>query len=119
MRRLSSLASILLLSGTLAAQAPVPSPVADAAERGDVDMDGNGTIDLSGADRQAIVKATVVLTIETGASIDLTPPYVADDTLIDPDSGWLSCRQQGAGRMAGPEVIAEAVQKTLADIRPA
>jgi phosphopantothenoylcysteine decarboxylase len=32
---------------------------------------------------------------------------------IDPESGWLSCRQQGAGRMAGPEVIAAAVKRCL------
>jgi phosphopantothenoylcysteine decarboxylase len=35
---------------------------------------------------------------------------------VDPGSGWLSCRQQGAGRMAEPEVIAEVVQVRLADI---
>jgi phosphopantothenoylcysteine decarboxylase len=39
-----------------------------------------------------------------------------DVQFIDPESGWLSCRQQGAGRMAAPEAIAETVQKTLADL---
>ena len=68
------------VTSALTVRAPV------TAERGDVDIDGNGAINLSGADRQAVVKATVVLTVETGASIDLTPPYVADDTLIDPDA---------------------------------
>ena len=33
---------------------------------------------------------------------------------IDPDSGWLSCRQVGAGRMAAPERIFEVVQRLLA-----
>jgi phosphopantothenoylcysteine decarboxylase/phosphopantothenate--cysteine ligase len=32
---------------------------------------------------------------------------------IDPESGWLSCRQQGTGRMAAWEQIAEAVQTRL------
>ena len=32
---------------------------------------------------------------------------------IDPESGWLSCRQVGAGRMAAPEKIFEAVQQLL------
>jgi phosphopantothenoylcysteine decarboxylase/phosphopantothenate--cysteine ligase len=32
---------------------------------------------------------------------------------IDPESGWLSCRQQGAGRMAAWERIAAAVQERL------
>jgi phosphopantothenoylcysteine decarboxylase len=32
---------------------------------------------------------------------------------IDPESGWLSCRQVGAGRMAAPEKIFEAVQQSL------
>ena len=34
-------------------------------------------------------------------------------TIIDPGEGWLSCRQVGAGRMAEPDVIFEAIQKTL------
>lgn len=33
---------------------------------------------------------------------------------IDPESGWLSCRQMGAGRMAGPERIFDAVKGVLA-----
>jgi phosphopantothenoylcysteine decarboxylase/phosphopantothenate--cysteine ligase len=32
---------------------------------------------------------------------------------IDPESGWLSCRQVGAGRMAAPEKIFEAVQRLM------
>jgi phosphopantothenoylcysteine synthetase/decarboxylase len=34
---------------------------------------------------------------------------------IDPESGWLSCRQVGAGRMAAPERIVEEVKRLLAD----
>lgn len=35
--------------------------------------------------------------------------------MIDPEEGWLSCRQLGAGRMAGPESIIGAVKATLGD----
>lgn len=33
--------------------------------------------------------------------------------IIDPESGWLSCRDVGAGRMAEPETIAEAIRARL------
>ncbi len=29
--------------------------------------------------------------------------------MVGPDSGWLSCRQQGAGRMAEPQELFEAI----------
>ena len=32
---------------------------------------------------------------------------------VDPTSGWLSCRQVGAGRMAEPEVILSAIEKLV------
>lgn len=32
---------------------------------------------------------------------------------VDPESGWLSCRQVGAGRMAAPERIFEAIREAL------
>jgi phosphopantothenoylcysteine decarboxylase/phosphopantothenate--cysteine ligase len=32
---------------------------------------------------------------------------------VDPESGWLSCRQTGAGRMADPERILSAIQALL------
>ncbi|MEX2175936.1 MAG: flavoprotein [Pirellulaceae bacterium] len=32
---------------------------------------------------------------------------------VDPESGWLSCRQVGAGRMAAPETIFESAQQLL------
>lgn len=35
-------------------------------------------------------------------------------TIIEPTSGWLSCRQEGQGRMAEPEVIVEKIQSCLA-----
>lgn len=35
-------------------------------------------------------------------------------TIIQPGSGWLSCRQQGAGRMAEPDAIAAAIVQALA-----
>ncbi|MDA7978515.1 MAG: phosphopantothenoylcysteine decarboxylase [Pirellulales bacterium] len=34
--------------------------------------------------------------------------------IIGPDSGWLSCRDTGAGRMSSPEAIWERIQATLA-----
>ena len=38
----------------------------------------------------------------------------ADGVLfIDPESGWLSCRDTGVGRMADPVMIAEAIRKLL------
>jgi phosphopantothenoylcysteine decarboxylase len=30
--------------------------------------------------------------------------------IIDPEEGWLSCRKQGAGRMASPERIREVIE---------
>lgn len=35
-------------------------------------------------------------------------------TIIQPGTGWLSCRQRGAGRMAEPDEIAVAVRSALA-----
>lgn len=33
--------------------------------------------------------------------------------IVDPESGWLSCRQVGAGRMAAPEKIFDTVRELL------
>jgi phosphopantothenoylcysteine decarboxylase/phosphopantothenate--cysteine ligase len=33
--------------------------------------------------------------------------------IIPPEEGWLSCRQVGAGRMAAPEMIFQAIQRRL------
>lgn len=37
---------------------------------------------------------------------------------VDPEEGWLSCRQRGVGRMAAPETILAAIQAELAADRP-
>jgi len=34
---------------------------------------------------------------------------------VDPQAGWLSCREQGVGRMAEPEQIQQAIQQILAN----
>lgn len=34
--------------------------------------------------------------------------------IVDPEAGWLSCRQQGVGRMASPETIFAAIEALLA-----
>jgi phosphopantothenoylcysteine decarboxylase len=34
-------------------------------------------------------------------------------TIVEPDEGWLSCGQVGAGRMAAPERILDVIQQTL------
>jgi len=34
-------------------------------------------------------------------------------TIIDPEEGWLSCRDQGPGRMAAPEGIKSAIETAL------
>jgi phosphopantothenoylcysteine decarboxylase len=39
-------------------------------------------------------------------------------TIIDPEEGWLSCRDVGAGRMASPETIRAAIEAALAKITP-
>ena len=36
--------------------------------------------------------------------------------IIQPGTGWLSCRQQGAGRMAEPEEIAGVIRELLASV---
>ncbi len=33
--------------------------------------------------------------------------------IVDPEEGWLSCRQSGVGRMADPETILEAIRSQL------
>jgi len=35
--------------------------------------------------------------------------------IIQPGIGWLSCRQEGAGRMAEPSTIAAAIADALSD----
>lgn len=55
------------------------------ATRGDVDVDGNNVIELSGSDIQAVASLTIILTADLANGIDLTPPYTIDSTGIDPD----------------------------------
>lgn len=55
------------------------------ATRGDVDVDGNNIIDLSGSDIQAVATLKMILTADLASGIDLTPPYTTDSTGIDPD----------------------------------
>lgn len=38
--------------------------------------------------------------------------------MVPPESGWLSCRQVGVGRMAAPEAILERISQLLADGPP-
>ncbi|MFO0900243.1 MAG: flavoprotein [Pirellulales bacterium] len=35
--------------------------------------------------------------------------------IVDPEAGWLSCRQQGAGRMVSPETLRQAIEAVLVD----
>jgi phosphopantothenoylcysteine decarboxylase/phosphopantothenate--cysteine ligase len=37
---------------------------------------------------------------------------------VDPEEGWLSCRQRGVGRMASPETILTAIGSALSAKRP-
>ena len=38
--------------------------------------------------------------------------------VVEPGSGWLSCRRQGTGRMAEPDQIAAAIEAVLATMPP-
>ncbi|MDG0868533.1 hypothetical protein GKN94_05510 [Candidatus Lucifugimonas marina] len=62
------------------------------AESGEVDVDGNDVILLSGVDELAVAKLKMVLEVSTDVSVDLTPPNTTDDTLVDPDASGLSPR---------------------------
>jgi len=50
------------------------------------------------------------------ASVQRNVRQLSDDgvQIISPGTGWLSCRQQGAGRMAEPAEIAAAIHMALA-----
>ena len=39
-------------------------------------------------------------------------------TIIEPEEGWLSCGQIGAGRMAAPDRILQVIQETLRSHKP-
>lgn len=66
-------------TGPLQLQGPV------IATRGDIDIDGNDVIDLSGSDIQAVVALRFVLTADFADSTDLTPTYTVDQSGTDPD----------------------------------
>lgn len=59
---------------------------------GEIDVDGNDTILLSGVDELAVVKLKFIVEVTTDALVDLTPPNTLDDTQTDPDSSGLSPR---------------------------
>ncbi len=59
---------------------------------GEIDVDGNDTILLSGVDELAVVKLKFIVEVTTDALVDLTPPNTVDDTQTDPDSSGLSPR---------------------------
>ncbi len=62
------------------------------AERGEIDVDGNDVILLSGVDELAVAKLKFVVEVSTDLAVDLTPPNTFDDTLTDPDSSGLTPR---------------------------
>jgi hypothetical protein len=62
------------------------------AESGEIDVDGNNKILLSGVDELAVAKLKFTIEISTDLTVDLTPPKTTDDTLVDPDSSGLSPR---------------------------
>jgi phosphopantothenoylcysteine decarboxylase/phosphopantothenate--cysteine ligase len=37
--------------------------------------------------------------------------------IVDPESGWLSCRREGAGRMADPETIRQRINQLLEQVK--
>ncbi len=55
------------------------------ATRGDIDVDGNDIIDLSGSDIQAVATLKLMVEADLAGSVDLTPPYTADETAVDPE----------------------------------
>jgi hypothetical protein len=59
---------------------------------GEIDVDGNDTILLSGVDELAVAKLKMIVEVSTDISVDLTPPKTVDDTQTDPDSSGLSPR---------------------------
>ena len=62
------------------------------ADSGEIDVDGNNTILLSGVDELAVAKLKFIVEVTTEDIVDLTPPNTVDDTQTDPDSSGLSAR---------------------------
>lgn len=59
------------------------------AESGEIDVDGNDVILLSGVDELAVAKIKFVVEVNTDIPVDLSPPKTVDDTQTDPDSSGL------------------------------
>jgi hypothetical protein len=62
------------------------------AVSGEIDVDGNDVILLSGVDELAVAQLKFVVEVITDVMVDLTPPNTVDDTLTDPDSSGLTPR---------------------------
>jgi hypothetical protein len=60
------------------------------AESGEVDVDANDVILLSGVDELAVAKLIFMVEVATDVVVDLTPPNTVDDTQADPDASGLS-----------------------------
>ena len=67
---------------------------------GEIDVDGNDTILLSGIDELAVAKLKFMVEVTTDALVDLTPPNTVDDKQTDPDSSGRRSRS-GCTSMTG------------------
>ncbi len=77
-------------NGFIGSTAPLTLRTGVVAVSGEIDVDGNDTILLSGVDELAVAKLKMIVEVSTDISVDLTPPKTVDDTLTDPDSSGLS-----------------------------
>jgi hypothetical protein len=59
---------------------------------GEIDVDGNDTILLSGVDELAVAKLKFMVEVSIDALVDVTSPNTVDDKQTDPDSSGLSPR---------------------------
>ena len=67
---------------------------------GEIDVDGNDTILLSGIDELAVAKLKFMVEVTTDALDDLTPPNTVDDKQTDHDSSGRRSRS-GCTNMTG------------------
>ena len=67
---------------------------------GEIDVDGNDTILLSGIDELAVAKLKFMVEVTTDALFDLTPPNTVDDKQTDHDSSGRRSRS-GCTSMTG------------------
>jgi archaellin len=82
----------IINSGIAGSASQLTARTGVVAVRGEIDVDGNNTILLSGVDELAVVKLKFIVEVTTDAFVDLTPPNTVDDTQTDPDSSVLSPR---------------------------